>query len=380
MAAPPATCQYWSESDVGATFLQIWPSARSSALSGAMAALTDDPEASYWNPSALAFANRPQVLASAQNYLPGLYPGMYYTYATASVPLPERWLRGHNLALGLNNTWFKSGQYDVVDDSGRYIGTLPMYDEAVGIQAATRIVPWLGLGLAVKYIYQSAGVTWDVWGGSTYDASRTVAADVGALVKPWRPLSLGLTLANLGPRVSVLYHGYHDWDNTVSPPTTLRIGLCYSPKQGKDTNRVFCPRFMAQIDKVLVGMFSDSNHNLSVAQKLDSEWRSTWKAVGVELTEFGLASVRVGYFEDLANARGGIVLIPEEDPESYAGQERFSLTDAVFKPHPGMRLAGIGLTWGGGISYRNFQLDLSSDALVYDFPTADLMLSLSYRF
>jgi hypothetical protein len=57
-----AAGQLRTEYDPGATFLMVWPSARSTALAGAVTALADDAEAERYNPAGMAFQDRRRTL------------------------------------------------------------------------------------------------------------------------------------------------------------------------------------------------------------------------------------------------------------------------------------------------------------------------------
>jgi hypothetical protein len=73
------------------------------------------------------------------------------------------------------------------------------------------------------------------------------------------------------------------------------------------------------------------------------EFDTTRKGIGLELMLFRMLSLRTGYV--------------------YDSEERL-----------------CGFSFGGGIDYRNFRLDIGIDELIYDFSTRNRTLSLSYRF
>src|SRR5512138_925327 len=84
----------------GAMFLLVWPTARSTALAGAMTGLADDPDAACFNPGGLGFQQSLGGCLSGGKWLPGLYPGMYYTYASAGFGNDEILPGGRNLNVG----------------------------------------------------------------------------------------------------------------------------------------------------------------------------------------------------------------------------------------------------------------------------------------
>jgi hypothetical protein len=64
----------------GLPFLLIWPTARSTALAGAMTGLADDPDAAFFNPAGLAFQSGIGATAGYGDWLPGFYPDMRFAY------------------------------------------------------------------------------------------------------------------------------------------------------------------------------------------------------------------------------------------------------------------------------------------------------------
>ena len=96
------------------------------------------------------------------------------------------------------------------------------------------------------------------------------------------------------------------------------------------------------MDKLLVDMPRDTTGTKLFGQKLGDEWTEVRKAVAFEATAFNLVSLRLGYFEDLANQRGGIVL--EKDGSTY----HYGLGDVLTKKNLGT-FERIGLCWGFGL-------------------------------
>ena len=60
----------------GIPFLLIWPTARSTALAGAMTGLADDPDAAFFNPAGLAFQSGTGATVDYGHWLPDIYPGI----------------------------------------------------------------------------------------------------------------------------------------------------------------------------------------------------------------------------------------------------------------------------------------------------------------
>jgi hypothetical protein len=124
-------------------------------------------------------------------------------------------------------------------------------------------------------------------------------------------------------------------------------------------------------------MFYDEEGTKTSSELWATEWRDAWKTLAFEGTfrtdQLGL-SARVGYFEDLSGARGGIVLKREG-----AGTEHVGLWDVLTRKNLG-DFQSLGLCFGGGIRYARFAFDLSVDQYIYDFATNNYKFSFSYQF
>ena len=97
---------------------------------------------------------------------------------------------------------------------------------------------------------------------------------------------------------------------------------------------------MPELDKLLVGMFYDTTGTKTLGRQLGEEWRDVWKALAFEVTAFRLVSLRLGYFENLTDQLGGIVLEDEADWTRHWG-----IWDALTRRGLG-QLKSIGLCWG----------------------------------
>jgi hypothetical protein len=350
----------------GATFLLIWPTARSTALAGAMTGLADDPDAAYWNPGGLGFQQSFGGCLTRGNWLPGLYPGMYYNYASAGYGSAGILPGGRNLSFGLDYTYLTTGETDVVDEHGNFIGRYTTFDRQIGLHAGAQVTSQLGVGLNLKHIYSYMVPYW-AWGimpmldPDESGIASDVAVDVGVLYRPRHDLSVGLTVANLGPNIA-----YTESDETNELPRTLRIGGCWTPLN----DPLFRVRGMLEADKILVGMFSDTTHTKTFGRMLSEELRDVWKSAAVEATALQVFTFRLGYFEDLTGQRGGFVM--EKDGQTY----HYGFGDVLTRTGLG-RCRSLGICWGLAIGYKDYaRIEVSDDSRIYDFPTSNTKVSL----
>jgi len=349
----------------GAVFLMIWPGSRPTALGGAFTAVADDATATYYNIGGLGFQNRGAITLQHANWLPGLYPGMYYEFLGATRSLRQKG------TLGFNIIYLTTGRTEVINEQGEYLGEYNTFDIAATIGYGYKVLPKLSTGVSFKFIYSFLVPDWvflvmqKELGNISGGVGTTWALDMGLLYKPFPFLSIGAALQNLGPNIAYTTSGASD-----PLPRMLRIGLNYMPIQSK----LFRLSLIPEMTKVLVGMFYDPEDTLTFSQELSYEYKEAWKSFGIELTYYDFLSARLGYFEDLTGARGGVRIKDKDDREQY-----LSLPEFLFTKHGG-KLDKIGLTFGGGIRVKKVAVDVSLDHLIYDFSTDNYKFSLSYQF
>ncbi len=365
----------------GAVFLMIWPAARPTGLGGAFTALADDASSVYYNQGGMAFLKGTHATLMHSNWLPGLYPGMYYEYAGLTHEL-----KGYG-SVGANIIYLTTGETDVVNEHGDFLGRYTTFDVAVAGGYGYSVLPNLGVGVAAKFIYSFLVPDW-VWkampelGIDAGGTGITWALDAGALYKPFRSLNVGLALTNIGPNISYTSSGESD-----PLPRMLRLGLAYYPVKNDMVDVALVP----EISKILVGMFYDTTGTKTFGRQFQEELRDAWKSFGVEVGAIGLGAlastsgaafegtgkllhVRMGYFEDLTGQRGGIVM-KNKDGNSY----HYGLGDVLTRKGLGS-VSSIGLCFGVGVEFAKFKFDLSMDQLIYDFPTSNYKFSFSYQF
>jgi len=361
---------YFDPDEIGMTMLTIWPTARSTALAGAMTALADEADAAYFNPAGLAFQTTAKADLSYGNWLPGLYPGMYYVFAAGGAPLRLSFLDGRNAYVSGSLTRMSVGETDVVDERGNYLGRHEAWRGAAAVCAAASLGRNSSAGVSLKVLRSEHLMYlwgWDLDGIAGLEAggnATAIAADVGLAYRPDPRFSLGLDVTNLGPKLR--YSTEYGDTYSAALPSMARLGMCWTPVESRNV-RV---RVMPEVDKSLVRIFRDSTGTTPFGRKLEKEWKAATKAVGVEATAFSLVSLRLGYFEDLIEQRGGIVL--EKDGQTY----HYGLWDALSRKGLG-RLKSIGLCWGFGVGNDVLRFDVSNDAAIYDFPTQNWKLQLT---
>jgi len=308
-------------SEAGAIFLTIYPGARPNGMGAAFVGLADDALATYYNQGGMAFINSTDFSLMHANWLPGLYEDMYYDIVSFVNPV-----KGWG-TVGGNIIYLTTGETEAVDEQGVTVGKFRTFDISFSLSYATKMSEFLGLGVGAKFIYSFLAPpeiverVLHMRGGT----GMSWAIDIGTLYHtPLKGLNLGAALQNIGPSIQYASSGEKD-----PLPRTLRLGVAYKLFDS-EINKL---TFLADLTKVVV----DWSGNLK------EENKDTWKSSGMEYTYYNLLTGRIGYFSDLAGSR-------------------------------------VGLTYGGGIEFKNLRFDIGVDDKLYEFKTSNYRFSLTYSF
>ncbi|MFO7650103.1 MAG: PorV/PorQ family protein [bacterium] len=340
----------------------VFPDARSTALGGCGAASRDLAANTYYNPAALAWSARAGAAWTHVNWLPGLYGGMTYDYIGAALRPLSR------LGAGLNVTYLSTGSTDVVNERGESLGSYTTFDVAPQASAGYRLSRSLALGIGVKGIYSFLMPEW-VWesmpgyfdfGGTAF----TVAADIGAQYRPASNLGLGLAVHNLGPGVRYTRSG----DDPADPlPAIARFGLDYVPGSlGR-----FEFRLVADVWRDLVTDFRVAGTGFERVVSFTEQFQF---GAGVEVTFARVASLRLGYFQDIYGQRGGLVC-----EKSGTGQSRHISPLRYLTEGGWDKPMAWGLCWGCGVEFGGFAFDVGVDEDIYDFLTPNVRAQVSWQ-
>jgi hypothetical protein len=327
---------FGSSLEAGAVFMMIFPGSRATSMGGAFVASEGDIFSSYYNDAALAFENQKQIGFQHANWLPGLYPGMYYEYLTMLFPV------GEDLNLDFAVTYLTTGTTETGVEGMEPWAT---YDVAFKVGGCLQLSENLGVGIGMKYIYSflapesvlewlseltgtsvrgGTGQAWAVDLSLLYVWNDFVNANLFGM--EWlKTLRIGASLQNLGPDITYVENGESD-----PIPRTLRMGLSFGLLE-EETHK-----FNLNLDliKILVGVEYTNFKEI---------WEDSWKAGGIEYTISNLFSLRLGYFQDKVGQREGP-------------------------------------TFGAGFQYQKFHFDLSVDQEIYDFDTENFRISAQFSF
>lgn len=284
-------------------WMTITPGARPNGMGEAFTAIANDATASYWNPAGLAFVDSTgqEMTLQHSNWLPQLANDLYYEFLGYATHL-SGWG-----GVGGNITFMSMGEQLETTAGGIELGTFYSYGVAVTGAFGTEVTPGVSVGLGLKFIYDHLYYQ-DSGKGTSF------AADLGVLYHvPMADLglgnvgrvNLGASLLNLGPNMS---YGGNSENNPL--PRTIRAGLAYIPFDSHLTRL----RITADYSKLLV----------NVDEGLATEFNENKWGAGTEFWYYDLLALRAGYIHDTE----GISTIQ-------------------------------GPTFGAGVQYGGFQLDMA---------------------
>lgn len=313
---------FGNASQAGAKFLLIFPGARPSGMAASFSSIADDAMATYYNKAGAAFQESTNVYLMHSNWLPELFPDMYYEIISFVHPV-EGWGK-----IGGHIIYLTTGETVATDPAGNVIAEYRTYDFAVCIMYAHKLSEKLGVGGGIKFIHSYLAPDWIVkynltgMGGGT---GQSYAVDLSVLYKLSTRANIGFALQNLGPNISFIVGG----TSSDPLPRTLKLGLSYRILN-TNMNRL---TVACEVTKILVGLSKDLNY----------EFEEAWKHFGVEYWFHNFFAVRGGYFYDREGHRKGP-------------------------------------TFGGGIKFKKFSFDIGVDSAIYEFGGSNYRFSLGYTF
>ena len=234
----------FSVGEAGAIFLLIAPGARAGGLGEAQVAVTDDAYASYWNPAGLGFLKGQELsLMYVPEWLPGFnLDDMYYSFAAYRKSYPYLGtIGGHIIFLSL-------GEQTRTDEQANYLGKFTSYMAALTISYSALLSDNRSFGLNAKIFHQHlTDLATASEKGKGY--STDFGFDIGYMHKEFLSprLDLGLTITNIGPKVSFI-----DVNQGDPQPTNFTLGLNYRliDEQFNKLNLIY------DVDKLLVGAYA----------------------------------------------------------------------------------------------------------------------------
>ncbi|MCP4930796.1 MAG: UPF0164 family protein, partial [Candidatus Marinimicrobia bacterium] len=234
----------YGQSEAGAIFLLISPGARAGGMGEAQVAVANDAYASFWNPAGLAFLQGSEMALMHVNWLPNLADDMYYEFFAYRKHYPYLGtLGGHLIYLNLGE------QIRMGESPDDYLGTFTSYMTALTLSYSSLLSPKSSLGINAKVSYQHL-TNFGAGGEKGKGTSTDFGFDIGYLRKEFLTpdLTIGLTVTNIGPKVSFIDPAQAD-----PQPTNFTFGINYAIVNA-EFNKL---HLVYDVDKLLVASYPD---------------------------------------------------------------------------------------------------------------------------
>ncbi len=330
---------------------RVIPDARTIGLGHNGLALTDPAGIGYLNPAALARGPKLEAIWVHS------FEGQPETWGTASDFVGASYCLRTGLGFGLSFYHFNLGEYDAFNEQGEYLGRLRAFDLAPTVAIGYQVLPKLSVGGSAAFIYSNQGYYSWFWGSYGPCDAFGFKVDAGLQYRAVDWLNLGFALRNIGPNMV--------YDSLYSDTLPLTLGFGWEMK----------PASMGLFEILLV---SDIARDLKAESLSDSGdgfqcwWEGLGKGIGLELSYARIVKVRLGYFEDILNEQGGI-MVGERYSLRHISLLRFLTQKDVGK------FQSWGFCWGVGLEFKGFALDFGVDENIYDHASENLRLQLSYK-
>jgi len=201
-------------------FLTIVPDSRSGAMGDAGVALSPDVNATFWNPSKLAFIDgKDNIAFSYSPWLRRLVSDVDLAYLNYARKLDER------NTVGFSLRYFNLGSIQLIDANQNDQGIYRPNEFAFDAALARKFSENFSLGLTFRFIHSNLSNGAFVAGQQT-KGGNAAAADVSAYYrKPGQQLgrdalfALGLNISNIGTKIAYTSNG-----TQYFLPANLKIG------------------------------------------------------------------------------------------------------------------------------------------------------------
>ena len=316
-------------------FLNIAPDSRSQGMGDVGVATSPDVNSIMWNPSKLAFCDKP--LGFAVSYTPWLrelVPDINLAYLSGYYK-PDK-----NQAFGASLRYFSLGNIQFTDINGSNVGQFRPNEFALDGTYARKLTPDISGGLTARFIYSDLTNGYSAQGGNTH-AGLGFAVDLSSYYqKPNVKVggkkglySIGFDISNVGTKMSYTSSATRDF-----LPMNLRLGN--SLNLILDEYNTFC--FSLDFNKLLVPtppLYNSSGQivagqdpNVGVAQGLFQSFTDAPGGFQEELREVTISYGMEYWYDKQFAMRGGFFY---EDPTK--GGRKFFTFGA------GMKLSVFGL-------------------------------------
>jgi hypothetical protein len=312
----------------------------------------------YFNPASLAGASH---LRFTWTHSSGSRRGWWYA---SSDFLGAVFRLKPGLGLGLSLYYFNLGEHQVYDDSGNLTGWRRNLDLSPTVVVGYQASPELSIGASAGFAY-SKQFSYDWWFREGPFTACGFKADLGVQYRAHDRINLGLVLRNIGGHLQYRDESSAAAASSDTLPLLLGFGWEFEP-------RAIGPLEILLVSDITRDFTADSLPKTGRAF-LDC-WEGLENGVGLEVGYASTFTLRLGYLEDVAGNRGGIVML---DRNGYS-RRRISLLRFLVDKGPG-KCESWGFCWGVGLEFGRFGLDIGFDDNIDHYSDERLRLQFTYK-
>jgi len=242
-------------------FLRISPDARAGGMGDAAIAVSPDANAQYWDLAKIPFSDKKfGVSATYTPWLKDLVPDIFLAYLAGYVKFGEN----NDQAISASMRYFSLGNINYTDYNANPTGSGMPREYSFDIGYSRRLSPYLGVGVAIRYIHSAiaSGVSSNA-GSTDYKPGNALAGDAGIYYSKTkdvdglksRTFNFGVVASNLGSKIS--------YNSTRKDfiPMNLGIGVAYTSKFDEYNSITFALDF----NKLLVPPLDSSSDNTNTS-------------------------------------------------------------------------------------------------------------------
>jgi len=272
-------------------FLTISPDSRSGAMGDAGVAISPDVNATYWNPSKLAFIEgNDNVGISYSPWLRNLVPDISLSYLSYAHRIDDR------NTIGVSMRYFNYGSIQSTGSQDQNQGTFTPNEFSIDGSLARKFGENLSLGLTLRFIHSN--ISGAFTSTSQQGSANAVAADVSMYYKTTSgdnsQFAFGTDISNIGSKIQYSTDGPSEY-----LPTNLKIG-------GANTwNLDDATTFTLSLDLNKLLVPSSANSDVSVPAGIfqsfsdvgaSEEFKEIYYSAGAEFLYDKVFALRTGYY------------------------------------------------------------------------------------
>lgn len=286
--------------------LRFSPDARATGMGNAGTAISADVNATFWNPSKIAFLEKEWNFgATYSNVFRKITNDMWFSYFSAAKKLNEK------QAIAISSRYFSKGDIELVSQQGNFQNKSVGSDFTLDFTFAQKVSEKLSLAITPRYI-RSSNIVFRNNGLYSTISESTISADLSMFYTTKFSINeknvdwnVGVNISNLGASISYTDATYREY-----LPANLAIGTALTHHLDKnnlftlafDVNKLLVPTPNSTTPVPAKSVFSSIFSSFSDAPNgFREEMQELILALGAEYSYKNRLKIRGGYYHENEN-------------------------------------------------------------------------------